>query len=79
MGEAVRGWSARQKNVILGTLFVLEFVLALLPPVHWAVSGRSPEVAGLPFSLFYFLALGALITASIVAVYLIERARGELD
>jgi hypothetical protein len=43
MGEAVRGWSARQKNVILGTLFVLEFVLALLPPVHWAAVRRRSQ------------------------------------
>jgi hypothetical protein len=79
MGEAVRRMSARKKNQLFGTLFVIEGLLAMFPPVHWAMSGETPVILGLPLSVFYFIALGALISASIVAIYAVESARGELD
>jgi len=79
MGDVVRGWSVREKNRVFGAVFATEAILAMFPPVHWIVSGTSPQILGVPFSVVYFVLMGALITASVVAIYLVERARGELD
>lgn len=52
--------------------FVLDLVLALFPPLHWAASGTDP-IAGIPRALVYILALSAFITASVVVAYFVDR------
>jgi hypothetical protein len=55
--------------------FAVDLVLALFPPVHWAMSGGDP-ILGVPRSLFYLYGAGALIAASIVAAYFADRSLG---
>jgi hypothetical protein len=74
----VRGMSSRTKNRLFGTLFLLDGVLAMFPPVYWAVNEVDGTVLGLPFSVLYFLVVGVLITASVMALYLVEEIRGEV-
>ena len=58
--------------------FALDAVLALAPPLHWAVTGEA-RVFGLPEALFYFGGAAAFICASLVAAYLVEDAIGSFD
>lgn len=59
--------------------FALDAILALLPPVYWAMSGARPIILGLPLSVFYFVALGLFITASLVAAYVLDDAAQSED
>ncbi len=52
--------------------FVVDLVLALFPPVHWAMSGADP-ILGLPRSLFYIFGVSFVIAASVVAAYFSDR------
>ena len=51
----------------------VDLVLALTPPVHWAMSGAEP-ILGVPRSLLYLFGTGALIATSIVAAYFADRS-----
>ena len=53
--------------------FAVDLVLALFPPVHWAMSGSDP-ILGIPRSLFYLYGTSCIIAASIVAAYFTDRA-----
>lgn len=53
--------------------FAVDAVVALAPPLYWAADGRTTPIAGIPAALFYFLAVSACITASIVVAYLEDR------
>lgn len=52
--------------------FAIDLVVALFPPVHWAMSGGDP-ILGVPRSLFYLYGTGVVIAASIVAAYFWDR------
>ncbi|WP_206506793.1 PT domain-containing protein [Streptomyces chrestomyceticus] len=72
--------SPRRKWALFGCWFALDAVLALAPPVYWAAGDpRFQGGPGLPLSVCYFLALGAHISAGVVALYGVESARGEID
>lgn len=71
--------SSRTKRWAFGTAFAACFVLALFPPLYLAAGRADPHVLGLPFSVAYMIFAGLLVTVSIMAIYLWERARGELD
>jgi hypothetical protein len=58
--------------------FVLDAVLALSPPLHWAVTGDA-RVLGVPAAIFYFIAVASFICASLIAAYLAEAAAGNFD
>jgi hypothetical protein len=74
----VRAMSTQTKNRIFGVWFVLDGVLAMFPPLYWGVSEIHGTVFGLPFTIFYFIVTGLVITASIVALYVVEELRGEV-
>lgn len=59
--------------------FALDAILALLPPIYWAASGRDPSILGLPLSVFYFALTGACISASIVVAFAVETRRGNFE
>jgi hypothetical protein len=61
-------------KIIFGVWFSVDAVLALLPPLYWAAGDGS-----VAWSYLYFLGTGAVIVASVVAVYVVEAVRGELD
>ncbi|MFF3272318.1 PT domain-containing protein [Streptomyces chrestomyceticus] len=72
--------SPRRKWALFGCWFALDAVLALAPPVYWAAGDpRLQGGPGIPLSVCYFLALGAHISAGVVALYGVESARGEID
>jgi hypothetical protein len=53
--------------------FAVDLVLALFPPVHWAMSGVDP-ILGIPRSLFYIYGTSFVIAASVVAAYFSDRS-----
>ena len=54
--------------------FLADALIALLPPLHWAVADGHASLAGIPASLVYFCATGAFIAASILFAYWVEAA-----
>ncbi|WP_158812959.1 hypothetical protein [Streptomyces rimosus] len=70
--------SPRRKWALFGSWFALDAVLALAPPVYWA-AGDPRLQGGFPFSVGYFIVLGAHISAGVIALYGVEAARGEID
>ena len=57
--------------------FILDAVVALAPPLYWAVSGQREPILGLPLAVFYFVAVGVFISASLVAASCADAAREE--
>lgn len=58
--------------------FVLDALLVLAPPLHWAVTGDT-RVLGIPAAVFYFVAVAMFVCASLVAAYLAEVAAGNFE
>ena len=54
--------------------FVLDALVALAPPLHWAVSGQRELILGLPLAVFYFVAVEVFISASLVAAFCVDAA-----
>ncbi len=52
--------------------FALDAILGLFPPLYWAASGPNPYILGLPLSVFYFVAVGLFISASLVVAYFVD-------
>jgi hypothetical protein len=72
--------STQQKNWIFGVWFTIDGLLAMFPPVYWYLGGSAtPSVFGLPLSVAYYVGVNLLITISIIAAFLVESARGELN
>ena len=61
-----------QLPVFVKVWFVIDVVLALFPPVHWAMSGSDP-ILGIPRVLFYIYGTSFVTAASIVAAYFADR------
>ncbi|MEV0280560.1 hypothetical protein AB0I22_29795 [Streptomyces sp. NPDC050610] len=70
--------SPRRKWAIFGSWFAFDAVVALAPPVYW-VAGDPAFQGGIPLSFLYFLAIGAHVSAGVIALYCVEAARGEID
>ena len=71
--------SDRRKRALFRTLFFLDAMLGLFPPLYWAAGSPAAARATVPWSLVYFLGTGAFIVLTVVAVHYVERVRGELD
>lgn len=54
--------------------FALDAIVGLFPPIYWAASGADPHVVGLPLSVFYFVAVGLFISASLVVAYFLDES-----
>ena len=71
-----RRWPPNRKRALFGTLLVLSAVVTLFPPLYWA-AGSGSDLA----VLLYFLGGSAVVLASILVMYAVERAqdrRGEV-
>jgi hypothetical protein len=79
MREMIRAMSATTKTWLFGIVFVVVAFLALSPPIYLTFNGAKPDVLGMPLSVFYMIGTGFLITVAVVALFLVEKARGELD
>ena len=62
----------------IGAWFVLDAIVALAPPLYWAVDGKTTPILGLPAAVFYFIAVSVCIAGSIVAAYVAEARSGEV-
>lgn len=71
--------SDRRKRTLFHSLFFLDAVLGLFPPLYWAAGSPAAARSAVPWSLVYFLATGLFIVMSVVAVQYVEHVRGELD
>ena len=49
--------------------FLANALVALLPPVHWAVGSGTHSWLGLPLALVYFLGVSLSLTLNIVYAY----------
>jgi len=49
--------------------FLIDAIVALAPPLYWAADGEVTPILGLPAALFYFVAVSACISASVVFAY----------
>ncbi|MEV0261243.1 hypothetical protein AB0I49_07850 [Streptomyces sp. NPDC050617] len=70
--------SPRRKWALFGSWFALDGLVALAPPVYWA-AGDPALQGGIPLSFWYFIAIGAHVSAGVIALYCVEAARGEID
>lgn len=52
--------------------FAADLLLALFPPLHWAVRGADP-IFGAPVALLYVFGTSVFIALSVVAAYLAGR------
>jgi hypothetical protein len=59
--------------------FVVDTIVALAPPLYWAVDGNRTPIFGVPVAVLYFIAVATCIAASVVAAYVAEAYRGEID
>jgi len=59
-------------NPFILAWFGLDAFLGLFPPLYWAASGSSPRILGLPLSIFYFVAVGLFISASLIVAYFLD-------
>jgi dolichyl-phosphate-mannose--protein O-mannosyl transferase len=75
---AIHREAPRKRSPWISVWFFLDAVVALAPPLYWAVNGRSELFLGLPASVWYFVIVAAFITASIIAAYLSDLAAGEI-
>jgi hypothetical protein len=66
----------RPRAAYIWIWFAFDAVLALFPPIYWVAGQPKPLVFGLPCSIVYFSALCIFITASLVAAYRDDEARG---
>lgn len=74
---AVTDLSRRTVVVSFGAYFLLLF-LTLMPPFFSFVNRVEPYVFGLSFMLFWLLASSLLMALGLMALYWVERKRGEV-
>ena len=54
---------------LFATPLLLDAILTLCPPLYWAVGGRASAA----ISLVYFIGGGAIVLASILIMYALDR------
>lgn len=69
----------RTIDMVFGGVMALIVLLAIFPPLYNAASRSSPSVLGLPFSVFYMILDGVLITLAVVALWYVENIRDEVE
>jgi len=55
--------------------FALDVVLALAPPLYWAMDRATDPVFGVPAALAYFLGVSASIAASVLFAWRVGRGQ----
>jgi hypothetical protein len=66
----------RPRSAYIWIWFALDAFLALFPPVYWVAAQPKPKILGFPCSIVYFVGLGILVTASLLAAYWDDERRG---
>lgn len=73
-----RGAARIKKPRWISAWFALDAILALAPPLYWAMDGARTSFLGLPVVVLYFVGVSACIAASIVAAFIAEAGAGEI-
>ena len=55
--------------------FVIDWIVALFPPIHWGLAGSVADVMGVPATLAYFLGTSLFIATSIIFAYWVDIQR----
>lgn len=63
-------------NNIVKIWFIANVVVALFPPIYWAISNHNTYIVGIPVSLLYFLVISISIMLSIIYAYRTDVATG---
>lgn len=72
--------SPRDRSIYkAATVFFLCAFIASLWPIYPFFSSIEPLILGIPFSLFYLIVLLVLVFSVLLAIYLRQVGRGELD
>jgi hypothetical protein len=58
--------------------FVVDWIVALFPPIHWGMAGPLPDILGVPATLAYFLGVSLFIATSILFAYWVDIQRSNL-
>ena len=64
--------AARKRSAVIAVVAAVDFVLLLLPPIHWAL--QPGDAAG---SIGYFIGSGVFVTATLVLFTAIDPEKGE--
>lgn len=56
--------------------FALDWLVALLPPIHWGLALPLPDLLGVPATLVYFISVAVFIGASVVFAYWVDTRNG---
>lgn len=78
MRDDFRVEPSRHPRWVIGW-FILDAIVALAPPLYWLADGAATPILGLPGAVFYFVAVGVFISASILAAYWAESCQTETD
>jgi hypothetical protein len=68
-----------RRTVVWGfTVYFAALFMSVMPPFFQFVNRAEPFVFGLPFLLFWILFVSVLMSLGLIALYWVERARGEV-
>lgn len=56
--------------------FIVNAVVALFPPIYWAISNHNAYIFGVPASLLYFTTISLSIMLSIIYAYYTDVSTG---
>ena len=69
---ALASATARRRSAVIAVLAIVDFVVLLFPPIHWAL--RPGDAAG---SIAYFIGSGVFVTITIVLFAVLDPEKGE--
>jgi hypothetical protein len=79
MRSFIQGLSRRSIVAFFGTLYAVALMFALFPPLYLWGSGSRFDVLGIPFAIMYWVIDALVLGLTLVAFYVVEDIRGELD
>jgi hypothetical protein len=69
---AVASATAQRRSAVIAVLAIVDFVVLLFPPIHWAL--QPGDAAG---SIGYFIGSGVFVTATLVLFAVLDPEKGE--
>lgn len=70
--SAVAPASARTRSAVIAVLAIVDFVVLLFPPIHWAL--QPGDAAG---SIGYFIGSGVFVTVTLILFAILDPEKGE--
>ena len=72
-------FSRRQVNTFFGLAYGFTLLFAMFPPLYLWGSGSNYLILGIPFAIMYWIINALALALILVAYYIVEAVRGELD